>query len=103
MLQRRLKHALYMEYTFSISLTGYEVIKPKRVNAPELLSFAYIAWLLWPMFLDQRLSNGKWPSSQRSGIWFKRVSNEEFSHMDFLLGLFFDPEDGGDIVLRNVR
>jgi hypothetical protein len=23
-------------------------------------------------------------------------------HADFLLGLFFDPEDGGDIFLRNV-
>jgi hypothetical protein len=23
-------------------------------------------------------------------------------HNDFLLGLFFDPEDGGDIFLRNV-
>jgi hypothetical protein len=31
-----------------------------------------------------------------------RASEEQYLFLPFLLGLFFDPEDGGDMFLRNI-
>jgi hypothetical protein len=35
-------------------------------------------------------------------FWESRWQAEESFHAGFLLGFFFDPDDGGDMFLRNV-
>jgi hypothetical protein len=52
--------------------------------------------------LDQ-LKNSMTSSGIEPAIILERNKREiRFFHTGFLLGLFFNPEDGGDIFLRNV-
>jgi hypothetical protein len=40
--------------------------------------------------------------SQYQPKFWRNISSGYFLHAGFLLGLFFGPEDGGDMFLRNV-
>jgi hypothetical protein len=40
--------------------------------------------------------------TKRSKNQIEAGSNQNLLHADFILGLFFDPEDGGDMFLRDV-
>jgi hypothetical protein len=42
-LQRKTEDISYVEYTFSVSLTVFKIIKQMGANAPELLHYTYIS------------------------------------------------------------
>jgi hypothetical protein len=46
-------------------------------------------------------SSGSKNKPSKKAAW-KQVTSKASFHAGFLLGLFFDPEDGGDMFLRNV-
>jgi uncharacterized membrane protein YhdT len=37
-----MKHALHVQFTFSVSLRGFEIIKQKGINTPGFLGFVLV-------------------------------------------------------------